>query len=64
MHIELDPNIRPVHTQVRQVPVAKLDRANEELERLSNKGILKPVTQPTDWLSNIPVGKRESGVSS
>ena len=50
MHIELDPNIRPVHAQVHQVPVAKLDRVNEELERLSNEGIIKPVSQPTGWV--------------
>ena len=59
MHIELDPNVRPVHAQVRRVPVAKLDRVNEELERLSNEGIIKPVTQPSDWLSNIQPGQRK-----
>ena len=48
MHVELDPNVRPVHAQVRRVPVAKLERVTEELERLSNDGIIKPVTQPTD----------------
>ena len=58
MHIELDPNVRPVHTQVGRVPVAKLDRVNEELERLSNKGIIKPVTQPAEWLSNILVKEK------
>ena len=52
MHMELDPNDRPVHAQVRRVPMAKLNKANEELERLCNEGIIKPVTQPTDWLSN------------
>ena len=61
MHIELDPNVRPVHTQVRRAPVAKLDRVNEELQRLSNEGIIKPVAQPTDWLSNIPVKEKPNG---
>ena len=55
MHVELDPNFRPVHAQVRRGPVAKLGRVNQELEILSNEGIIKPVTQPTDWLSNILV---------
>ena len=58
MHIELDPNVRPVHAQVHRVPVVKLDRVNEELQRLSNEGIIKPVTQPTDWLSNILVTEK------
>ena len=61
MHIELDPNVRPVHAQVRRVPVAKLDRVNEELERLSKEGIIKPVSQPTDWLSNILVKEKPNG---
>ena len=61
MHIELDPNVRPVHAQVRRVPVAKLGRVNEELERLSNEGIITPVTQPTDWLSNILVKEKPNG---
>ena len=61
MHIELDPNVRPVHAQVRRVPVAKLDRINEELERLSNEDIIKPVSQPTDWLSNILVKEKPNG---
>ena len=58
MHIELDPNVRPVHTQVGRVPVVKLDKVNEELERLSNEGIIKLVIQPTDWLSNILVKEK------
>ena len=58
MLIELDPNVRPAHTQVRRVPVAKLGRVNEELERLSSYGIINPVTQPPDWLSNILVKEK------
>lgn len=61
MHIELDPNVRAVHAQVRRVPVARLDMVNEELETRSNKGIIKPVTQPTDWLSNILVKEKPHG---
>ena len=61
MQIELDPNVRPVHAQVRRVPVAKLDRVNEELQRRSNEGIIKPVTQPTNWLLNIPVKEKPNG---
>jgi len=38
--------------------VAKLDRVNEELKRLSNEGIIKTVTQPRGWFSNI-LGKEK-----
>ena len=57
MHIELDPSVTPVHATTRRVPVAKSYRVNEELKRLCEKGIITPVTQPTDWQSN------QSGIS-
>ena len=41
-----------------RVPVAKLDRVNDELKRLFDEGIIRPVTQPTDWLSNILVKEK------
>ena len=34
MHIEMDPNIRPVHAPRRRIPVARVQRANEALEKL------------------------------
>ena len=61
MHIDLDPSVTPVHAPTRHVPVAKLDRVNEELERLCEEGIIRPVTQPTDWLSNMLVKEKANG---
>ena len=61
MHIALDPSVTPVHAPTRRVPVAKLDRVNEELKRLCDEGIIRPVTQPTDWLSNILVKEKPNG---
>ena len=61
LHIELDPNFTPVHASTRRVPVAKLDRVNDELKRLCDEGITRPVTQRTDWLSNILVKEKPNG---
>ena len=61
MHIEFDPSVKPVHATKRPVPVAKLGRVNEELKRLCEKGINRPVTQPTDWLSNMLVKEKPNG---
>ena len=61
MRIDLDPSITPVHAPTRCVPVAKLDRVNEELKRLCEEGIIRPVTQPTDWLSNMLVKEKPNG---
>ena len=41
--------------------MVEVGRINEELERLTNEGIIKPVTQPTDWLSNILVKEKPNG---
>ena len=61
MHIDLDLFVTPVHTPTRPVPVAKLDQVNEELKRLCEERIIRPVTQPTDWLSNMLVKEKPNG---
>ena len=61
MHIELDPSVTLVHAPTRGVPVTKLNRVDEELKRLCEEGIIRPVTQPTDWLSNMLVKEKPDG---
>ena len=41
--------------------MAKLDKVNEELKRLCEEGIIRPVTQPTDWLSNMLIKEKPNG---
>ena len=51
MHNDLDPSVTPVHAPTRRVPVAKLDRVNEELERLCEEGIMTQLIGcPICWL--------------
>ena len=61
LHIEMDPSFTPVHAPRRRFPVSKLDKVNEELSRLCDNGTIKPVTQPTDWLSSILVKEKPNG---
>ena len=61
MHINMYTNVTPVHAPRYHVPVAKLDKVNEELKRLCDEGIIKPVTQSTDWLSNILIKEKPNG---
>ena len=61
MHIDLDPSVTPVHAPTRRVPVAKLDRVNEELKRLCEEGIIRPVTQTTDLMSNMLIKEKANG---
>ena len=60
MQIDLDPSVTPVHTPTRRGPVVKLDRVNEELKRLFEEGIIRPVTQLTDWLSTCWLTKNQT----
>ena len=60
-YIELDPSVTPVHVPLRRVPAVKLDLVNEELKRFCEEGIIRPVTQRTDWLSNMLVKGKPNG---
>ena len=60
-YIELDPSVTPVHAPLRRVPAVKLDLVNEELKRFCEEGIIRPVTQRADWLSNMLVKEKPNG---
>ena len=61
LHIEMDSDVTPVHVPRRRVPVAKLHRVNDELKRLCDDGIIRPVKKPTEWPSNILVKEKPNG---
>ena len=58
MHIEMDPDIRPVHAPRRHIPVEKVQRVNEALEKLCEERVIVPVAQPTNWLSNMLIKEK------
>ena len=57
----MDPSVTLAHAPRRRIPVPKLDKVNEELSRLCDNRTIKPVTQPTEWLSNILVKEKPDG---
>jgi hypothetical protein len=61
MHIEMDPDIRPVHAPRRCIPIAKIQRVNEALEKLCEERVIVPVTQPTNWLLNMLIKEKPNG---
>ena len=60
-HIQMNPSDTPVHAPRHRIPVFKLDKVNKELSRLCDNGTIKPVTQLTDWLSNILLKEKPNG---
>ena len=47
--------------QCREIPLAIEDAVKEELDRLVEKDMLVPVTEPTKWISQMAVVHRPSG---
>ncbi|CAC5388235.1 unnamed protein product [Mytilus coruscus] len=50
--LEIDEIVRPVVHQPCKIPVALREKLKTELERLTDKGMIAPVTEPTPWLNN------------
>ncbi len=51
--MEVNKPARPVAHAPRNLPVASRDRLEEGLEKPAGEGIVKPVTEPTKWVSSL-----------
>ena len=54
-HIRLDKSVQPVQHPPRRVQVALRAQLKQELDKLTKKDILVPVTTPTTWVSSMVV---------
>lgn len=59
--LEVDPSISPTMSPPRRVPFALNSVLKEELERLTILGVIKPVDEPTDWVSIVVRATKPSG---
>lgn len=60
-HLDVDPPVPPNIAPSRRVPFAIKPKFKVELDRLTDIGVLIPVDEPTDWVSNLVVATKESG---
>ena len=51
--IKTDPNVPPVQSPPRQIPYKIRDKVKLELERMIQLDVIEPVTEPTEWISQI-----------
>ena len=61
-HIKLDATISPVQHAPRRVPVALRDQLKAELDKMTEQGIIAPVTAPTPWVSSLVVVPKKNGM--
>ena len=59
--LRIDESVPPKVLPCRKVPIAIQDAVKEELDRLVNKGVLVPVTAPTEWVSQMAVAHKPNG---
>ena len=57
----IDESVPPKVLPSRKVPIAIQDAVKEELDQLVNKGVLVPVTEPTEWVSQMAVVHKPNG---
>jgi hypothetical protein len=60
-HMKLKPDSRPVVMANRRVPLALRPKIKEELDRLTEMGVIVPVDVPTPWVSQTVVTHKKSG---
>jgi hypothetical protein len=61
VHLDVDPNIRPVQMPLRRLPVAVRDHVEAELRKMVEDGVIAPVTKPTPWVSALLVTSKHNG---
>jgi hypothetical protein len=54
-HIQVDTSVPPVVNAPRNQPAALRDRIKEALDDMENKGVIRKVEEPTDWVSSMVV---------
>lgn len=49
----LNPKVTPVVKPPQRIPGAMQKRVKQELQRMQEKGVIEPMTEPTAWVSNM-----------
>ncbi|KAK2558791.1 Uncharacterized protein P5673_019006, partial [Acropora cervicornis] len=59
--MRLDPNFTPVVRPPRKVTLAMEECAKTELERMVKIGVVTPVSEPTEWVSQMVAARKKDG---
>ena len=58
VHLQTNPEVAPVQHTPRKMPVALKKEVKAKLDEMEKRGIIAPVTEPTDWISSMVVVKK------
>ncbi|XP_048004084.1 uncharacterized protein K02A2.6-like [Leguminivora glycinivorella] len=59
--IVVDPSVPPVVSAPRKVPLALRDKLLDELNRMTDLGVIRKVTHPTLWVNSIVLAAKKNG---
>ncbi len=59
--LQLKDNVKPSIMGCRRTPVSLRPLLKKELERLVNKGVIAPVEEPTEWISQAVITPKKDG---
>nr|XP_034316278.1 uncharacterized protein K02A2.6-like [Crassostrea gigas] len=60
-HLHVDPNVKPKALPCRKIPIALQSLVREELQKLEDRGVLIPITEPTPWVSQMAIAHKANG---
>ena len=60
-HIVTDPNVPPVIHAPRKCPIHIKDDIKKNLDEMISLGVIKAVTEPTDWVSSVAYSHTSNG---
>lgn len=61
VHLETDPNVAPTVMPPRRVPVALKEQLKNEHDRLTQRKMISPIQEPTDWVPSMIAAKKPDG---
>ncbi|XP_052763939.1 uncharacterized protein LOC128205917 [Mya arenaria] len=61
VHLKVDKDATPKALPCQNVPLAIKDQVKQDLDSLVQRGILKEVTEPTKWVSQMAVVRKPNG---
>ena len=61
VHLVVDPDVPPHIDPPRKTPIALKDTIKKELDAMEQQGVIRKVTEPTEWVSSLVYSKKKDG---